>query len=275
MLPKAERVDIAKDNYKKLWIYGAPFSGKTTLADQAPMPINLNTDGNVKYVTMARLPIKDNVTVEGRITKRQFAWEVFKEAVDELEKGSEFKTIVVDLLEDTYEYCRLYMYDKLGITHESDDSFRAWDKVRTEYLSTIKRLLNLPYNIILISHEDSTKDITKKSGDKITSIKPNINDKTANKVAGLVDIVARVVVEDDGTRYLSFKSNEVIFGGGRLQGIKTTEIPLSWDELMKVYETTTPSKAEEKPTPTVEPVTETPVTTQTEEPVRRTRRVRE
>ncbi|MCI7428553.1 MAG: AAA family ATPase [Methanobrevibacter sp.] len=276
MLPKAERVDIAKDNYKKLWIYGAPFSGKTTLADQAPMPINLNTDGNVKYVTMARLPIKDNVTVEGRITKRQFAWEVFKEAVDELEKGSEFKTIVVDLLEDTYEYCRLYMYDKLGITHESDDSFRAWDKVRTEYLSTIKRLLNLPYNIILISHEDSTKDITKKSGDKITSIKPNINDKTANKVAGLVDIVARVVVEDDGTRYLSFKSNEVIFGGGRLQGIKTTEIPLSWEELMKVYETiTTPSKVEEKPTPTVEPVTETPVTTQTEEPVRRTRRVRE
>ena len=138
MLPKAERVDIAKDNYKKLWIYGAPFSGKTTLADQAPMPINLNTDGNVKYVTMARLPIKDNVTVDGRITKRQFAWEVFKEAVDDLEKGSDFKTIVVDLLEDTYEYCRLYMYDKLGITHESDDSFRAWDKVRTEYLSTIK-----------------------------------------------------------------------------------------------------------------------------------------
>lgn len=277
MLPKAERVVVTKDNYKKIWIYGAPFSGKTTLADQAPMPINLNTDGNVKYVTMQRLAIKDNVTVEGRITKRQFAWEVFKEAVDELEKGSEFKTIVVDLLEDTYEYCRLYMYDKLGITHESDDSFRAWDKVRTEYLSTIKRLLNLPYNIILISHEDSTKDITKKSGDKITSIKPNINDKTANKIAGLVDIVARVVVEDDGTRYLDFKANEVVFGGGRLQGIKTTRIPLNWDELMKVYENVTKPNAIEQPQTTQSVETEAVVTQQveSEEPVRRTRRVRE
>lgn len=280
MLPKAERVEITKDNYKKIWIYGAPFSGKTTLADQAPMPINLNTDGNVKYVTMARLPIKDNVTVEGRITKRQFAWEIFKEAVEELEKGSDFKTIVVDLLEDTYEYCRLYMYDKLGITHESDDSFRAWDKVRTEYLSTIKKLLNLPYNIILISHEDSTKDITKKSGDKITSIKPNINDKTAFKVAGMVDIVARVVVEDDGTRYLSFKSNEVIFGGGRLQGIKQTEIPLDWEQLMKVYDSCTPvTKQAQTQTiveePTIAKQVEEPTEELTEQPVRRTRRVRE
>ena len=85
------------------------------------------------------------------------------------------------------------MYDRLGITHESDDSFRAWDKVRTEFLSTIRRLMNLDYeNIVLISHEDTSKDITKKSGDKITAIKPNIADKVANKIAGMVDIVARL-----------------------------------------------------------------------------------
>lgn len=85
------------------------------------------------------------------------------------------------------------MYDRLGITHESDDSFRAWDKVRTEFLSTIRRLMNLDYeNIVLISHEDTSKDITKKSGDKITAIKPNIADKVANKIAGMVDIVASI-----------------------------------------------------------------------------------
>lgn len=52
----------------------------------------------------------------------------------------------------------------------------------------------------------------------------------------MVDIVARVVVEDDGTRTLNFKSNEVIFGGGRLKGIQQTTIPLSWASLMKVYD---------------------------------------
>ena len=176
------------------------------------------------------------------VLKEQEGWDVNKqiEAIDELEKTAGqngFKTIIVDLLEDTYESCRLFMYDRLGITHESDDSFRAWDKVRTEFLSTIRRLMNLDYeNIVLISHEDTSKDITKKSGDKITAIKPNIADKVANKIAGMVDIVARVVVEDDETRTLNFKSNEVIFGGGRLKNIKTTSIPLDWDELLKVYD---------------------------------------
>lgn len=235
MLPSTKRVEVQKASKKKIWIYGAPYSGKTTFADQAPTPLNLNTDGNVKYVTMPRLAIKDEVTTEGRITKRKFAWEIFKEAISDLEKGSDFETIVVDLLEDTYEYCRLYMYDQLGITHESDDSFRAWDKVRTEYLSNIKRLLNLDYNIILISHEDTSKDLTKKGGDKVTAITPNLNEKASKKIAGMVDLVARLVVDGD-KRTLNFKSDEVVFGGGRLQGVKTTEIPLSWESLCKVYD---------------------------------------
>ena len=234
-LPSTNRVDVQKTSKKKIWIYGAPYSGKTTFADQAPTPLNLNTDGNVKYVTMPRLAIKDEVTTEGRITKRKFAWEIFKEAITDLEKGSDFETIVVDLLEDTYEYCRLYMYDQLGITHESDDSFRAWDKVRTEYLSNIKRLLNLDYNIILISHEDTSKDLTKRGGDKVTAIMPNLNEKASKKIAGMVDLVARLVVDGD-KRTLNFKSDEVIFGGGRLQGVKTTEIPLSWESLCAVYD---------------------------------------
>ena len=234
-LPSTNRVEVQKTSKKKIWIYGQPYSGKTTFADQAPTPLNLNTDGNVKYVTMPRLPIKDEVTTEGRITKRKFAWEIFKEAISDLEKGSDFETIVVDLLEDTYECCRLYMYDQLGITHESDDSFRAWDKVRTEYLSNIKRLLNLDYNIILISHEDTSKDLTKKGGDKVTAIMPNLNEKASKKIAGMVDLVARLVVDGD-KRTLNFKSDEVVFGGGRLQGVKTTEIPLSWDALCEIYD---------------------------------------
>lgn len=228
-LPSIERVALNATNHKKIWIYGAPFSGKTTVCDAAPVPLNLNTDGNVKTVTMARLPIKD--TMEGR--QKKLAWEVFKEAIDDLEAGSDFKTIVVDLLEDTYESCRLWMYKQMGISHESDDSFRAWDKVRTEFLSTIRRLMNLPYNIILISHEDMSKDITKRTGDKITAIKPNIQDKIANKIAGMVDIVCRVLVEDDG-RYLSFKSDQVVFGGGRLKANKTM-IPLSWESIEDFY----------------------------------------
>lgn len=235
ILPSATRRQVGQTTKRKLWIYGGAFSGKTTFVDSAPEPLNLNTDGNIQFVTQQYLPIKD--TYEGR--QKILAWQNFKNAVDELEKTAGqngFKTIVVDLLEDAYEHCRKWCYQELGITHESDNSFKAWDFVRVEFLSTVRKLMNLDYeNIILISHEDTSKDITKKTGDKITAIKPNIQDKIATKVAGMVDIVARVVVDGD-SRTLEFKSDEVVFGGGRLKNISKTSIPLKWEELCAVYD---------------------------------------
>lgn len=239
LLPKSERRNIGETTKRKIWIYGAAFSGKTTMLDKAPNPLNLNTDGNVQFVTMPYMAIKDEVTVNGRTTNRKFAWEVFKDTIAELEKKqNEFKTIIIDLLEDTREMCRIYKYDEMGIQHESDSGYgKGWDIIKTEYLSTMRRFFNLDYeNLVVISHEDVSKDITKKNGQNITRIAPNIQDAIANKIAGMVDIVARVVVEDDDSRTLNFKSNEVVFGGGRLKGITSTAIPLDWEALMHVYE---------------------------------------
>lgn len=220
--------------YKKLWIFGAPFSGKTTFACGAPKHYVLSTDGNAQYVTDSYKLITDEVKKNGRMIQRTYAWDILKQEIEKLEAGTEYETIIVDLLEDTYEMCRLYMYNKLGITHESDDSFRAWDKVRTEYLSTMRRLLNLPYDIVLISHEDTSKDITKRSGENITAIKPNLTDKVANKIAGMVALVGRCLV--DGDNYtLSIKTDEVTFGGGRL-GINNVVIPLDWKEIEELFD---------------------------------------
>lgn len=236
ILPKNERRDLNATKKKVVWLYGAPFSGKTFFANQFPDPLMLNTDGNIKFVDAPYIAIRDTVTVEGRLTKRQLAWEVFADAVAELEKKqNDFRTIVVDLLEDTYEACRVYICDRQGWKHESDDSFRAWDMVTSEFLNTIKRLVNLDYdNIILISHEDRSRDLTRKSGDKISSIRPNLREKVANKVAGMVDLVARIVADDD-ERMLSFKTSEVIFGGGRLS-VRNKEIPLEYDAFCEIYE---------------------------------------
>ena len=235
LLPKNERRDLNQISKRVIWIYGKPFSGKTWFANRFPDPLMLNTDGNIKYVDSPFIPIKDEVTVDGRIAKRKLGWDVFKDVISELEKKqNDFKTIIVDLLEDLYEMCRLYIYEQMGITHESEDSFRAWDKVRTEFLSNIRKLVNLDYeNIILISHEDASRDIMKKGGDKITAIKPNLQEKVANKVAGMVDIVTRLVAEGD-ERILSFKNSETIFGGGRLI-VKEDEINADFDEFIALY----------------------------------------
>lgn len=235
LLPENKRRTIESTTKKVVWIYGSPFSGKTTFANHFPDPLMLNTDGNIKFVDAPFIPIRDEVKKNGRMTERKMAWETFKEVISELElKENSFKTIVVDLLEDVYEYCRRYICNERGWDHESDDSFKAYDIVRTEFLTTLKCLMNLDYeNIVLISHLDTGKDITKKGGDKITKIAPNLTEKIANKVAGMVDIVARCIA-DDNKYSLSFKRNEVIFGGGRLK-FKADEIPLDYDAFCDLY----------------------------------------
>lgn len=283
ILPNNERKTNSNASYKKLWLYGLPFSGKTYLANKFNNVLMLNTDGNVKYIDAPCVPIKDEVKVDRNITRRTFAWDIFKDVILELEKKQNtYETIVVDLLEDTYEHCRLWCYDHLGIEHESDNSFKAWDFVRTEFLSTIKKLMNLDYNVILISHEDTSKDITKKSGDKITAIKPNINDKVALKIAGMVDIVGRVI-NDNGERTISFKSNEVIFGGGRLQ-LNKLDIPCEYEELVKIYKDIAEPVVKKREQPKVETATAEPTQVETtsfepqivdELPVRRTRKATE
>lgn len=235
MLPSNERREIENVEYKKIWIYGAPFSGKTTFADGAPNPLMLNTDGNIKFVTAPYIHVKDEIKVKGRIKETIFAWQQFKAVVDELEmtKGENgFDTIVLDLLEDYYQFARAYILDKNGWTHESDDSFKSWKMIDTEFLMTMKRLLGLPYNFILVSHENLSRDITKPSGQNITQIKPNMRDVINSQISGMVDVVGRAVVDDD-VHKLTFKTSPVEFGGGR---IKTKEINLSWKEFESIYD---------------------------------------
>lgn len=265
LLPKNERRTLGTNTKKVIWLYGAPFSGKTYLTDKFADPLMLNTDGNIRNVTAPVLPIKDVVTTTGNVVKRKLAWTIFKEAIEELEKKqNDFKTIVVDLLEDTLEHCRTAMYEELDITHESDAGFgKGYDIIRKEFLDTIKRLTNLDYeNIILISHEDSSKAINKRDGSSLTTIRPNIQEKLASKIAGMVDIVGRVVANGDD-RKLSFKADEHIFGGGRLANIKGKEIPLTYEALMQVY------TIQDTPAPAPVQQTEQAPVKQTETPTRR------
>lgn len=255
LLPKAERRDVSTLDHVKIWIYGEPFTGKTTFADKFPMPLMLNTDGNTKFVTAPVQPLQDTLQQEGRLTKTIHGWQTLKDAVDELEKGSEFKTVVLDLTEGAYEMCRTFIYDKYGWEHESDDSFRAWDIVRKEFFDVMRRLTNLPLNIVLISHEDTSRDFTRRGGDKISSVKPNIQDKVAKVVAGMVDLVGRTVVRDD-EYFLTFKTDEFIFGGGRVK-LDVDEIPLDFKEFCNLLNWNPDNETTAQTEPQTETETET------------------
>lgn len=215
IIPEIKRTEVKVNITPDMWLYGGSYTGKTVFIDTFDNVLFLNTDGNTDHISSTVIRIKDEVTPSGRLVSRKYAWDVFKEVTEELEKKqTSCKTVVIDLIEDLYEHCRLYMYDKLKIQHESDATYgKGTDMVRTEFLSSIKRLKNCGYQMVLISKE-ITSEISKKTGEKITVIKPNIPDKIANVLAGTVDLTARIVAEGN-ERYMSFKASEYTFGGSR------------------------------------------------------------
>lgn len=260
---------VTKATMKKiLWFYGKPCSGKTTLADQFPNPIMLNTDGNRIVDGKGKvIAIKDVVTRTGNAVKVTQAWDVFKNTIEWLEtKPGNYRTIVVDLVEDTRRFCRKAIYKKLDVEHEHDAGFgKGYDMVETELLSTWMRLLNLDYEyIILISHEDSSKIITNTAGGQVTCISPNgLPEKLANTLWGRVTAVGRVI-NNGKRRYISFAVDGVTFGDAHVK-LNKLEVPLSFDGVMEAFGIETPAvpaPAEEKPveTPTRRRVVETPET---------------
>ena len=235
MLPPNVRRESQIDRNPDLWVYAESYVGKSTFVDKFDDLLFLNTDGNTDNTTSPFLRIKDEVSFEGRLKKTKMAWEVFLDVITELEKkDNSFKRVCIDLVEDLYEHCRLYMYNKLSIDHEQDAGFgKGWDMVRTEYLSAIKRLKNLGYQIIYISKEVTT-EITLKNGAKLTTIKPNINEKIANVLAGTVDLTVRAYMDGE-ERYLQLEKKENVFGGGRFN-FKVPKVKLDINEFMKALE---------------------------------------
>lgn len=244
-LPKNERREKVLNTTPDMWIYADSYVGKSTFVDQLDDVIFANTDGNTENITSPVVRITNEITKNGRITETKLAWEVFLEFVAELEKKeNDFKVVTLDLLEDLYEHCRLYIYNKLGIEHEQDAGFgKGWDMVRTEFCSTIKRLKNLGYRIIYISKELKT-EINQKNGAKITSYAPNVPDKVANILAGTVTLTVRAFMNNRG-RFLQLAKEENVFGGGRFNFVNDTcslDMDAFIEELKLAQSDATPTK---------------------------------
>lgn len=83
-IPKNERREKKVDLKPDTWIYADSYVGKTTFWDKFDNVLMLNTDGNTDNITSPVMPIKDEVTKEGRITNRKFAWENFLDVIESL-----------------------------------------------------------------------------------------------------------------------------------------------------------------------------------------------
>lgn len=233
-LPKNEKIHRDGSTNLKLWVYGSPNIGKTTFASQFPDVLMINTDGNYKYVDSPIITLIDGA---------KDPWENFIEIIDEIIKGQHtYKTIVVDLLEDVYQYARNYYCKQLKINHESELGYaKGYDIIRNNFLIALRKLANSNYNIIFISHEE-TEIVKDRIGRETTVYKPALPDKVAKKVSGMVEITGRITCnskeDDDGniidTRILNLSSTKDQFGGNKIPTITIDNIELSYNKLIEI-----------------------------------------
>lgn len=270
ILPKNERRAKAVITDPDMWIYADSYVGKSMFVDYMDNVLFINTDGNTQNITSPYIKIADELITEGRMSRKVLAWSKFRDAIDELEKhDNDFEVIALDLVEDLYEHCRFYVFDQLGIKHESDGGYgKGWDMVRTEFLGQMKRLKSLGYRIIYISKELVT-EITYANGMKVSTFKPNIPDKVANVLAGTVTMTLRAYVDED-RHFLQLRKNENVFGGGRID-FKRDRCDLTVEAFNAALLEAQGAKAE----PEVEAVEEPTAEVVEEKPKRRTRKVAE
>ena len=254
-LPKNEKRELKLDLKPDFWIYADSYVGKSTFVDSFDDVLFINTDGNTDNTTSPVVSVRDHVTRKGRIEETQYGWEDFKNTVTDLGvEENTFQAVAIDLVEDLYELCRTYVFNKNNIEHESDSGFgKGWDLVKKEFVDTMKRLKALKYQLIFISKENR-KEIKERSGASYTTFSPNLQEKQSNILSGIVDLT--IHAEKDGEkRYINLITDEHTFGGGRFDfKVKTCELNRkSFEQALKdaqkdrvVKPTNTPVEPEEQ-----------------------------
>ena len=142
----------------KLFLYGGPGVGKSVFALQFPNPFFITTDGNFEFLKIFGAKEEDH--------KQCWSWKEIKSIIQELyttDKYDKYQTIVLDLVEDAWKWCESEWLEKNKIDHPSDMGYgKAYDVPRNKFFIEIGKLLGVPKNIILLSHEFIDKRKTKK-----------------------------------------------------------------------------------------------------------------
>lgn len=174
-LPSAKTRPITDLARQSILIYSVPKLGKSTFASNFPDAVFFECEPGLNHLEVFKVPT--------------YSWEAFLEACKLIAKGDHnFKTIVIDTVDNAFKMCSDYVCSKHGIEYEGDMGHgKGWALVKNEWHRVLTRLASLPYGLILISHAVD-KTIETRTGE-YTKTTPSLPDRARNVVLGLVDII--------------------------------------------------------------------------------------
>ena len=211
------------------FIYGAPKTGKTTLATQMPKALLLAFEKG--YNALPGVFAQD-VTTWGEM--KQIYRELKKPEVQEA-----YKSIIIDTVDIAADLCQKYICTQLGIENIGDGGWtnNGWAKYKKEFEEVFRGLTMMGYAVVFISHakESTQKDM---AGKEYTAIRPSIQSSALSIIENMADIYgyARQVQQEDGTNKvmltLRAPANANIACGGRFKYI-APQIDFNYDSLAK------------------------------------------
>jgi len=167
--PKASLFDLTA------LVYGPSKIGKSTWCSNAEKALFLATEPGLNALEV----YQSNIT----------CWEDLLQACQEIAEGKhDFKTIIIDTVDNAYRMCSDYMCKKFKVEHESDLGYgKGYALINNEFQRVLTKLAFLPYGLIMISHSQE-REIETRTG-KMTRIVPTIPEKARKMVTGLVDLI--------------------------------------------------------------------------------------
>ena len=214
-----------------VFLYGAPKTGKTTIACQFPGALLLAFE-------------KGYSTIGGVLAQPINSWSEFKKLFVEFKDPAvkeRYQTIVIDTADIAYSYCEKYI-----CTRESDASHsyqnvadipygKGYAMAMDEFDECIRKILQLGYGLVIISL-DQDKFMKNESGEEYNYIIPTLDKRARLVCERTCDIIGycREVEDQEGHKTVRMFMRETsrYVAGSRFK-YTPDSIELSYDNLVK------------------------------------------
>lgn len=229
MLPSAKTPPKQNLADLSVLVYGRPKAGKSSFCAQADGALFLATEAGLNHLDTYQVPIA--------------SWEDLLEACAEIATGGhDFRTVILDTVDNAYRLCGEYICKKHRIDHESDLGYgKGYALISNEFTRVLTKLSLLPYGLYLVSHAQDI-EIETRTG-KYTRTVPTLPEKARKVVLGLVDIILFVdfepcIDEQGATHYrrvLRTKPTNTYEAGDRSGRLPDT-LPLDYQAFYEAFD---------------------------------------
>ena len=173
--PKPDLADLT------VLVYGATKIGKSTWCSNADRAVFLSTEPGLNSLEVFQVPIR--------------SWDELLAACGEIAEGNhEFRTVILDTVDNAYRMCAEHVCRKFKVEHESDLGYgKGFALTNNEFQRVLNKLAFMPCGLYLISHSQEV-EIETRTG-KYNKTVPTLPEKARKIVLGLVDMVLYCDIE--------------------------------------------------------------------------------